>query len=229
MLMVISLFVSLSLAAQTNLQKVETKKISADDLKGLTAVSINSLTREGQEELLKNYTPVIIPDCFILGTLSDKTWLAANKLRVGEIDTYQSNEDFFVKYLGKFVQDSLGIRIAQKKDETTQRNFIFSTELAKRLNNYFLYSNDAASLSPDLLKTDPEICSYLLGAYFRFGKKISKNTYQLQNFNVDVDRMFSILRKAGCDVITYKHFKGISGGGLLRLNRLRFLKNISNP
>lgn len=204
-IIILTLSMSLSLAAQANNQ------IAAKEFKGMPIASINSLTREGQEELLKNFAPRIVPEYFILGTLNDKTWGPDNKLKDGEVDYYQTNEESLVKFLETYVHDSLGILLTIKKDEDHHRIRVYSDQLTKQINGFFSYSDGNAYLNPDLFKTDKEFLSYLLGAYFRHGQKISSNNFKVQTFNIDPDRMFSLLRKSGCDLVTFKHFNSIPG------------------
>jgi hypothetical protein len=186
-------------------------------------------SEEEKQAFFEEYIPIIIPEYFLLGTLNpplrgkviseiDKDCpnqkakhfdqhFQKNVFRENEVARFSNHEEILVNYLEEYLYQSLGIKIStstkeNKKDEIS----IYSPELAPTINNFF--DEETGRLKSDLFITKEEICSYLLGVYYRFGEKTEDDTYEIKTHNLYIgpDRMFSLLRKSSVYDIQYSLF-----------------------
>lgn len=187
-------------------------------MNGLKVVSLDEgfKTRKYMEERYKNYTPCIIPEYFLLGTLNkdflrfdnnDKTRLA-HELKKDEFDFYKNEEVQKALFISYYILDTLGFEVSLKR-WTNGSLMIYSEKLNDKINAYF---DGPANLRHDLFNSDEEFYSYLLGCYFRYGTMEDNHVYSLRTSFINSDRMFQLLRKVGSKKITYTLFNNISGG-----------------
>lgn len=152
-----------------------------------------------REEYLKNYTPVIIPEYFILGTIGNKLIRSGNALSEYEVDRYWPGGEEKVGFLEQYIRKNLPVAITVKKnkDGTT---ILSSKQLSEIIDNF---SEEGSRLKPDIFNTREKILSYCAGLYFKFGKQSENGRYEIEQGCLDSESMFSLLRKAGAYSIHY--------------------------
>lgn len=185
--------------------------------KGLQVKSIDeAFNRSFLEEKYKNYNPVIIPDYFLLGTLnahfyrydSNTVHKSSLELKKDQFDWYWKDEEQKAIYIAAYLQDTLKIPVSVHR-RSNGSLILYSENLTSKINDYF---DGSRSLKSELFKNDEEFYSYLLGCYFRSGKKEGEHTYTIRQCYLNSDTMFKLLRKVGCERITYIHHNKIPGG-----------------
>ncbi|MDR0505281.1 MAG: hypothetical protein LBH32_00470, partial [Dysgonamonadaceae bacterium] len=153
-----------------------------------------------EAEHYKDYVPEVIPEYFILGTVNNYMGRFYLKLKEDQLDYYWNNEDSTAYFLKKYLKDKFGVNIKVVKDELN-RTITYSPELAKKINGYF---DETGSLKTDTFKADEDICSFLLGVYYRYGYKITDFVYKIQGSSIpDSKIIYSLLNKVRCDKIIY--------------------------
>ena len=172
---------------------------------------------EAIQAFFKNFTPTIIPEYFLLGTLNivkDRQ----ETLQDNEVDYYNKNEESIVKYLEEYIKKAFGIKITISKKENKRGMIsISSSELNLIINQFF--DENTKELKSNLFNSNEEICSYLLGVYYRFGTKINEkilvddlylpereknaNIYIIDSFRIGINKTFSLLNEVCCNNILY--------------------------
>lgn len=161
------------------------------------------MSRAGEIEHYKNYTPEIIPEYFILGTLR----FFDVKDTTNRIDLYDQDEEPLVNFLDAYIKDKFGYTLQKKENGFAT----YSSELAKRLRKYF--DKDG---KPDisLFNSTEEIGSFLMGVYYRQGDKINDSIYNIcvvysQPYN---ELVYNLLQRIDCDRIYYINRKYYTPG-----------------
>jgi hypothetical protein len=156
--------------------------------------------------LLIDDKPEILPIYFLLGTLSDYMGRFKYVARQNQVDSYYPYEKPLVNYLTKYIAQHLQIRV-DTSFEKSGHGRMDSPELAKRLNTYY---NRRGLLADSLFTTDAQINSFLLGNYFRYGRKLSEKVYKIQLANTLKAHLLGLqLQRAGCDRVLYKFLHNI--------------------
>lgn len=157
---------------------------------------------EENKNFWDNFTPVILPEYFFIGTLNP----IKRALRENEVNRYEKEEKPLVEYLGKYIQQTLDIQITISEEKLGSQEIIsiYSPELIEIRNHFF--NEKTGALKENLFNTDEEIASYILGVYYRFGKKTEEeNFYQIGNLNIYIgeEKMYSLLKKVRVKKILY--------------------------
>lgn len=202
----------------TDTTRINTKaNFNFSEFSGIQVKSIEEAfkTRDFLVEKYKDDNPVIVSDYFLLGTLNayfarfDSSTVNKSSLDLSrnQFDLYWKSEQQKATYLVNYCKDSLDVPVSMKKQGNGSL-ILYSAALAKRINAYF---NESRTLKPELFNNDEEFYSYLLGCYFRTGSKEGNHTYRISQFYLNSDKMFQLLRKAGCNQIAYIHHNKIPG------------------
>lgn len=185
-------------------------------VKGLTITTRLFGTDKDAEEFYKDSIPVILPEYFLLGTLSVNEEGRFDGLKENEVDRYRRNEESQVNYLKDYIRQRFKINVSVQKG----RNgiIVYSDTLSKILNDYF---DKGGRLSEKLFDSDQKIYSFLTGVYYRRGNRVAEKVYSFpEQFNGDL--MYYLVNRAGCNKILYKGFK--SDVALFYLKPSLFLK-----
>jgi len=193
-LMIFIMFFHDSLSAQNTVKEDTSVIYIKENWKG---------SKEKEIEHYKNYVPEIIPECFVLGTLH-----FFNVRNDNQVDLYANYEKPLVDFLVGYVQEKFGFTLQKEKEEGGFATY--SSELLKRLKNYF---DKEGNLDISLFKSDEEICSFLLGVYYRDGDKIDDSIYKINFASPYHELVYLLLKRIECDRIFYVHEKYLVPGG----------------
>ena len=94
--------------------------------------------------------------------------------------------------------------VKEEKNENNQIVIgIYSPELIQIRQSF--YDKKVSGLKENLFQTDEEIASYLLGVYYRFGRKTEDNNYNIPRLRVYIglDKMFSLLLRMHVRKVVY--------------------------
>lgn len=161
-------------------------------------------SRQGEMKHYENYSPVIIPEYFILGTLRSYMGRYYGIQKEDQVDFYSRFEEPMVIYLEKYILEKFGLSLVIEKDEKGDFR-TYSPELAKKINGYF---DKEGELDIDIFKSNEEIFSFLSGVYYRNGAHFSNSIRKMQFNNSSYnEQVYSFLKKAGCVKIFYKQRK----------------------
>ena len=157
------------------------------------------------DEFFDSFTPVIVPEYFFLGTLNGFS-LRTKSLEKDKIAQYSVEEKPLVEYLEKYFLETLNIPITVEEKENENKKItisIYSPELMQIKQAFF--DQKTGALKEDLFQTDEEIASYLLGVYYRFGRKIDGNNYEIlqRRIFIGFEKMFSLLLKMHVRKVVY--------------------------
>ena len=158
------------------------------------------------ENKAKDYVPEIIPEYFLLGTISDYMgryyFLNSND----EFDFFMLNEKeekYAMYYLYDYIKNNFDTNINKGLSLDTIKGRIISLELAEKMNSFY---DDKGILSIDIFKTDEQKYSFLLGKYLR-ARIINKEENGLCTIGVtnspNKGIIYQLLPMIGCDKITY--------------------------
>ena len=136
---------------------------------------------------------------FLLGTLNDymgRKWIAKGEV----FDRYYPFEKPLMKFVDSIVKKEFKTVLIEKD------NCFNSEEMAKKMNSFYV-END---LIDSLFTTKEKNLSFLLGAYYRYGEKVTDNIYKIQIANsfkhIEIQK---ILISLGCKNIFYKRLQNI--------------------
>lgn len=136
---------------------------------------------------------------FLLGTLNDymgRKWVAKGEV----FDRYYQFEKPLMKFVDSLVKKEYKIVLIEKD------NSFNSEEMADKMNSFYV-END---LIDSLFTTKEKKTSFLLGAYYRYGEKVTDNIYKIQIANshkhIEIQQ---ILISLGCKNIFYKRLQNI--------------------
>ena len=160
------------------------------------------LSKESEIEHYKNYSPDIISEYFILGTLR-----YFNLRKEDQIDLYQDYEEPLVNYLRTYIYEKF--RFSLRKEQENKGYAIYSQELSKKISKYF---DKEKKLKRCIFKSDEEICSFLLGVYYRDGYKINDSIYKIQFISAYHEQVYILLKKISCGKIFYIRRKYVIPG-----------------
>ncbi|RZJ86508.1 MAG: hypothetical protein EOO60_13345 [Hymenobacter sp.] len=157
-------------------------------------------------ELPKNYKPEIVPVYFLLGTLSDYMGRFQYVEREKQVDRYYPYEKPLARYLAAYAQQQLQLKV-DTTFEQSGHGRLDSPALANMLNQYY---NSRGMLTDSLFRTEAQLNSFLLGNYYRYGRKLSEKVYKIQLANTQKGRLLAaLLQRAGCDRILFKFLHNI--------------------
>ncbi|MCC8145620.1 MAG: hypothetical protein LIO93_04105, partial [Bacteroidales bacterium] len=114
--------------------------------------------------------------------------------------SYEDSEEPLVEYLNSFIQEKFNIHITIEKDKNNQIH-ILSKELIELLDTYIV----GDKLKENLFNSPEERNSFLLGSYYRFGKK-NKNSYTILPSWLSIERLFLLLVKSGAQESVSYHW-----------------------
>ncbi len=161
---------------------------------------------------LNDYRPTVIPDYFLLGTLSDYIGRFYLVDRENQIDCYYKSEKPIVDYLAAYIEEEYKLK-TDSATEDSRHYKTYSKELSKILNQYY---NNNGRLKEDIFHNHEQIGSFLLGAYYRYGEKIDSSIYKTFSTNSPKHYQYYILlKRIGCENILYKHLDFIPAHDLL--------------
>lgn len=143
---------------------------------------------------------------FILGTLSDNMGRFHYVNKAYEVDIYDTYEIPLMDYLDKLIQKEFKIEVVTISGAKTPDKYeTYSKSLSEKLNSFYRKE----SLLIDGLFTNPEeISSFLMGRYYRFGRKVNDSIYVIQLVNSPNHKILdSLLKAAGCSRIHLKYLK----------------------
>lgn len=136
---------------------------------------------------------------FLLGTLNDymgRKWIAKGEV----FDRYYPFEKPLMKFVDRIVKKEYKIVLIEKD------NCLNSKEMADKMNSFYVENN----LNDSLFTTKEKNLSFLLGAYYRYGEKVTDNIYKIQIANsfkhIEIQK---ILISLGCKNIFYKRLQNI--------------------
>ncbi|MDR2149090.1 MAG: hypothetical protein LBE91_21835 [Tannerella sp.] len=156
-------------------------------------------TKEGEMEHYKDYVPDIVPEHFVLGTLQ-----FFNAGEGDQFDLYQHYEEPLVNYLIKFAAEKF--KISLQKEKNDRGYTVYSSELSNKIKNYF---DTDRKLKDNIFNSDEEICSFLLGVYYRNGYKINDSIFKIRYG----DTAYTLLKKMDCGRIFNIKYKYMIPGG----------------
>jgi hypothetical protein len=161
---------------------------------------------------LDNYSPTVIPDYFILGTLSDYLGRFYKVKKKGQVDCYYKSEKPVMDYLNAYIEKEYKLKW-DSVTENTRSYKTYSKELSTILNQY--YENDG-HLKEDIFQNHEQIGSFLLGAYYRYGEQLYDSVYKIRSTNSPKNNQYYLLlKKIGCKNILYKHLDYIPAHDIL--------------
>lgn len=145
---------------------------------------------------------------FILGTLSDNMGRFNFINKAYEVDIYDSYEIPLMDYLEKLIQKDFKKELITISDAKTPDKYeTYSKSLSEQLNSF--YGKDSLLIA-GLFKKPEDISSFLLGKYYRFGRKINDSIYVIRLVNSPNHKILDpLLRAAGCNRIYFKFLKNI--------------------
>lgn len=179
------------------------------------------LSPQKEKEYYAKYTPVIIPEFFLLGMFQESylAGLISYDVNKKRIDYFQDYEKNYVYVLKEYIRKHLNIDISIVEEERGGM-VIYSTELLKVMNIFF---DENKSLNMGLLNSDEKICSYLAGAYYRRSLITeSKKYYVIYDHNMN--SVYCLLKKAGCNNILYTASNTVPGYYLFYFEPPYYLK-----
>lgn len=143
---------------------------------------------------------------FILGTLSDNMGRFYYINKGYEVDRYDTYELPLLDYLDKLIQKEFKIELITISDSKTPDKYeTYSKNLSVLLNSF--YGKDSM-LIDGLFKNSEEISSFLMGKYYRYGRKINDSIYVIQLANSPNHKLIdSLLRRVGCYRIHFKNLR----------------------
>jgi len=148
-----------------------------------------------------NLDLTVIPDYFLLGTLSDYTGRFSYIYKDNQIDRYYPFEQNMVRYLTFYIKKNYKIDIDTIFDKQ-RHSETFNHKMSKKLNSYYGKNGNIVS---DRFKTKEQVYSFLLGVYYRYGTKLSENIFCLEFYNSSKDiQVYPMLKQVGCSKIIYR-------------------------
>lgn len=190
----------LILSAQTSVINYgfppKAKEISTAGILFIQRLELPSSAKE-EKKIYKEYSPVIIPEYFVLGVLREQFMgLHADR----RIDYFDDSEMPLVNFLKNYIQQEFNICVSiekKKKDDSMTIIEFRSKELANMLNP--LLTPIGGGLDKKLLDSESKIYSYLLGAYYRAGGNFYQNLYTISGHNIN--SAYFLLKEARCNNI----------------------------
>ncbi len=150
------------------------------------------LSANEEKEIYKEYSPVIIPEYFLLGVLREQFMgFGANR----RIDYFDNSEMPLVNFLKDYIKQQFNIcvSIEEKKRDNSRTIVEFrSKKLANLLDSLLTIGGN---LDQGLL-TESKMYSYLLGAYYRAGGNFYQNLYTISGHNINSS--YFLLREVRC-------------------------------
>lgn len=143
------------------------------------------------------YVPYIIPDYFILGTLSDYMGRSQYVNERDQVDKYYPYERPLLDFLVKYAEKTLLLAL------DTSHLKSYSAKLAKQLNCF--YGADEI-LIYDLFTTREQVYSYLTGVYYRYGIKLSGSYYKIERSNSFQNHITTQLLQSAFSTKIYFHY-----------------------
>ena len=231
------LCISCGLKAQTRQQKedsIKTEKTLISDFSVENFVlndnifSIYSRPEEEIQEFFSHFSPVIIPEYFVFGALGSKKLQQETDVLINEKVLHNQINHPFVVYMRDYISHFLDMQVSVYKNNNGVISF-YSPELSQIINDFF--DKETGDLKFDLFDTNEKICSYLLGVYYNCGRKTNEKSlledlykngrkenvtiYEINIFEIGIDRLFSLLRKVYSNNILYSSttIRGAVPGG----------------
>lgn len=100
---------------------------------------------------------------------------------------------------------------------------MFSEELSKTLNSFY---GEDDKLINSKFSTDEQICSFLSGVYYRYGKRLDSSIYKIQMANSPKHQnCYDLLKRIGCEKIFYKYLRNIPAQSILYFEPSEDLKD----
>lgn len=151
---------------------------------------------------LSKYHPRIIPEYFLAGSLTYcKPWGVTLEMD-SVVDYYYSNEKHVMNYMFGYLKKTFNLEMYVD----SSKGWIYSKQILRRLSN--IIDTNRTLKNVDQMTTE-EICSFLLGACYKEGRKITDSTYRIMPYRTDKNSALSgLLRRAGCDKIYINYMRG---------------------
>lgn len=214
--------------------KFEEQRINVKAFESLPIISIDELSKEGQEKKYKDYLPDIIPDYFLLGLFHNyfmSNYIRRENLRKeyveGEfapnsvqeqilkmsdletstrIDHFHNHEKPLVDYLKQYIHEKYNEEVLILTGNREEFN-LYSEKMILILKDYF---DDNGRLKKDIFNSKEEIYSFISGRYYRYGYRISDYIYKITHVE---EILYFLLKEAGCAKILYNSTEYTIGGG----------------
>lgn len=190
-------------------------------------VIIFSFSLTGQENFSRD--PQINSRFLLLGTLSDYMGRYAYIDKPDQVDRYYYYEESLIKFIDSIAKADMNTYVTEVFNNGTYETF--SRLLSEIVNTYY---DENSLLIDSLFRTDEEICSFISGRYYRYGKKLNDSIFRIQVQNSpDHGILLTLLKRIGCTRVYHKYVKTIPSHYLYyfiptdELNS--FLKYIYNP
>lgn len=152
-----------------------------------------------------NYKLTILPTYFLLGTLSDYMGRFQYIDKDKQVDRYYPYEEPLAIFLTKYIQDNYALP-ADTVFKESRHIEIYSKQLAITLNKF--YGSDG-NLIDSLFNDEEKIYSFLLGNYYRYGRRLTDKIYKIQIANSSIDKLlYPMLKRVHCDKLLYKFLRG---------------------
>lgn len=153
-----------------------------------------------------NFEIKINPDYFLLGTFSDYINRFYRIDKNTQIDIYDADEESLAKYISTFIVQHYNIK-NEVKIISSRHSQIIIPSLAQQLNTRFF--DEKGNYLNITLDSEDKMYSFLLGAYYRYGKHLDGNIYKIQVANSQKDIfLYRILKDLECDKLVYKFLRG---------------------
>lgn len=167
----------------------------------LIILSILHLSVAGQEHLS---TETSINSRFLLlGTLSDYMGRFAYIDKPDQVDRYYHYEESLIDFIDSLSRADLNTTVKRVFNNGTYDTY--SWLLSEIINTYY---DENSLLIDSLFRTKEEMCSFITGRYYRYGKKLNDSIFRIQVQNSpDHGIMLTLLKKIGCTRVYFKYVK----------------------
>lgn len=141
----------------------------------------------------------------LLGTLSDYMGRFAYVDKPDQVDRYYHYEESLIKFIDSLARQDMNTSVKEVFNNGTYETF--SWLLSEIINTYY---DKNGLLIDSLFRNNDEICSFITGRYYRFGKQLNDSIFRVQIQNSpDHGILLTFLKRIGCTKIYFKYVRTI--------------------
>lgn len=164
-------------------------------------LSIIHLSLAGQEHLSGETR--INSRFLLLGTLSDYMGRFAYIDKPNQVDRYYHYEESLIEFIDSLAGADMNTSVTKVFNNGTYDTY--SWLLSEIVNTYY---DENSLLIDSLFRTNEEICSFIAGRFYRYGKQLNDTIYRIQVQNSpDHGFLLALMKRIGCTKVYHKYVK----------------------
>lgn len=166
-------------------------------------MSILHFSLTGQEKFSANSQ--VNSRFLLLGTLSDYMGRFAYVDKADQVDRYYYYEESLIDFIDSMAKADMNVTVREVFNNGTYETY--SWLLSEIVNTYY---DENSLLIDSLFRTNEEICSFITGRYYRYGRQLNDSIFRIQVQNSpDHGILLTLLKRIGCTKVYYKYVKTV--------------------